>query len=98
MALEVGTDIRDQKLPYMFETVDAQGNPLEQYILPINPESYDLSHSTRTNVTQTLGGAFEDNTGLGLPRISMQGTFGYLGTLVGGHGRSLSSIPKDGWE
>jgi hypothetical protein len=97
--LVVGVDIRDQSLPFMFEVMDpATSLPSDQYVLPINPETYRISHTPRVNATQTLGGVFEDNIGMGLSRIVMQGTFGYLGTLPGGHGKSLHGMSQDGWE
>lgn len=97
--LVVGVDIRDQSLPFMFEVMDPTTSlPSDQYVLPINPETYRISHTPRANATQTLGGVFEDNIGMGLSRIVMQGTFGYLGTLPGGHGKSLHGISQDGWE
>lgn len=97
--LVVGVDIRDQTLPFMFEVMDpATGLPADQYVLPINPETYRISHTSRATVTQTLGGVFEDNIGIGIPRIAIAGTFGYLGTNSGGHGKSLHGSPKDGWE
>lgn len=97
--LVVGVDIRDQSLPFMFEVMDqATSLPADQYILPINPETYRISHTPRATATQTLGGVFEDNIGMGLSRIALQGTFGYLGTLPGGHGKSLHGMSQDGWE
>lgn len=98
MALTVGIDIRDQSLPFMIEIMDtATGLPDQQYLLPINPESYRKSNPTRATITQTMGGAFQDNKGNGISKISLQGTFGYLGTLPGGPGSSINSDEKDGW-
>lgn len=104
--IQTGVRTRDQRLPFMFETTGiqtagAQANryqPSSEYVLPINPEMYRIAYPTRANATQTIGGAFQDNIGLGLPKISMQGTFGYLGNQVGGHGMTLGSKVKDAWE
>lgn len=109
--LTVGIDIRDQSLPFMFEIYgdfDASTNatgksagyylPSKQYVLPINPENYRMHIPTRAKVTMTQAGAFQDNIGLGLPRFSIQGTFGYLGTLVPGHAHSLDGKKKDAWQ
>lgn len=95
---KIGKEIRDQSLPFLFEAEDQNLSGLVRYILPINPEVYRISHSTRAVATQTLGGVFEDNIGLGLPRITIQGTFGYLGTLNGGGGRHVIGVKQDGWE
>jgi len=109
--LTVGIDVRDQSLPFMFEIFgdfDASTNaagksagyflPSRQYVLPINPETYRVSYPTRASVTMTQAGAFQDNIGLGLPKFSIHGTFGYLGTLVPGHAQSLDSKKKDAWQ
>lgn len=90
------TDLRKQDMPFMFEFVGQDGT-VEEYLLPINPETYRISYPTRATVTQTLAGAFEDNIGMGLPKIAIQGTFGFLGTLPGGHGKHIANDDKSGW-
>lgn len=45
--------------------------------LPINPQEYIESWPTRTNVTQTYGGAWIDYYGLGIGTITMRGTTGW---------------------
>ena len=107
--LTIGKDIRDQTLPFMFETFNINTSttasgassgaylPSQQFILPINPESYRISYPTRTAFTPTLSSSFQDNIGLGFPKISIQGTFGYLGTLPGGHGKSITGRTVDSW-
>jgi len=75
----------------------ASGLPDKQYLLLINPETYRKSNPIRAIVTQTQGGGWEDNVGMGLPTIAIQGTFGFLGTLQGGPGISINSDEKDGW-
>lgn len=91
--------MRDQKLPFMFELWLAGGSaPAKTFILPINPETYKIIHPTRANVTQTKGGGWEDNAGPGLPKIYIQGTFGYLGSLPGGGGRHFQGAEISGWD
>lgn len=91
--------IRNQNYPFMFEVWEnGIPNLLTRYILPINPEEYRISRPTRATVTYTLGGGYEDNNGLAFPKIMMKGTFGYLGTLVGGGGRHIRNAKNlDGW-
>lgn len=91
---------RKQDYPFMFEAwKDGALIDGARYVLPINPETYRISHTTRATATYTLGGAFEDNIGLGLPRITIQGTFGYLGTIIGGGGmHAYGSKDLSGWD
>jgi phage baseplate assembly protein W len=51
---------------------------LAQVDLSINPQEYVVHEPTRQSVTQTIGGAWVDYYGLGLPRISLSGTTGWL--------------------
>jgi hypothetical protein len=95
----MGVDIRDQRLPFMFEVIDpATGIPSASFILPFNPEGYIFDPVFRSSVTMTQGGSFEDKIGLGLPKISLSGTFGYLGTLPeGSNARHIDFDKKDSW-
>jgi hypothetical protein len=95
--LIVGVDIRDQSLPFMFEVFE-NSQIKEQYILPLNPEAYRIIHGTRAVATMTQGGAFEDNIGLSLKKISLTGTWGYIGTLPGSHARNLQGVQQDSWQ
>jgi hypothetical protein len=86
---------RDQSLPFMFEVSGGDVTIPERFVLPLNPESLRISWPTRTNITHTKASAFQDNIGLGLPSFSLQGTFGYRGTLDKGNAaRSLSGEQK----
>jgi hypothetical protein len=98
--LTVGIDIRDQRLPFMFEIMDmVTGAPDATYILPFNPEAYNYDPVFRSAFTLTQGGSFEDKIGLGLPKISLAGTFGYLGTLpAGSNARHINGDKKDAWD
>lgn len=90
--------IERQKLPFMFETWNGGNAPEKSFLLPYSPEGYRIIHPTRANVTQTKGGGWEDNAGLGLPKIYLNGTFGYYGSLPGGGGKHLRMEEKNGWE
>ncbi|MCK5607599.1 hypothetical protein KAR91_37290 [Candidatus Pacearchaeota archaeon] len=90
---QIGSELRDQSLPFMFETDD------DTYVLPINPESYDKEIAPRSKITLTQSGGYEDRTGWVLPKINIKGTFGYLGTYPGGNGKTLSSgVQMCGWD
>ena len=72
----------NQKLPFLFEVTDGNGGSVYQYVLPINPENYECTATSRTNFTYTQGGGFEDNIGMANPKISMSGTFTYSGNVI----------------
>jgi len=91
-------EIRNQKLPFMFEYWPPGATaPSKRFILPVNPESYRIQHNARVSVVQTKGGTFTDNFGMGVAKISMQGTFGLLGSLPGGPGQHAEGLRKDAW-
>ena len=93
--LTVGIELRDQSLPFMFEVMGESGLPDFTFVLPLPPESYRKGERPRASFTPTQGGYFEDKTGMGFPPISLQGTFGFLGTY--GPGKSLDAADRDGW-
>ena len=43
----------------------------------INPDQIQITHPTRSQVIQTIGGAYIDSFGYGLPTGSLSGTFGW---------------------
>jgi len=53
-----------------------KGNPIGQYTLVLNPEEYTLIEPARVNATQTSGGAWIDDFGLGIPILYFRGTTG----------------------
>jgi hypothetical protein len=90
--------VRNQRLPFMFEYYSPGASvPDKRFVLPINPESYKIQHNAKVSVTQTKGGIFVDNFGPGISKISIQGTFGYLGSLPGGGGRHIDGSKVDAW-
>ena len=93
--LTVGIELRDQSLPFMFEVMGDNGLPDFTFVLPLPPEAYRKGERPRASFTPTQGGYFEDKTGMGFPPISLQGTFGFLGTY--GPGKSLEATDRDGW-
>ena len=48
-----------------------------RYELVLNPEEYTLVEPARVNVTQTSGGAFIDDFGLGIPILYFRGQTGF---------------------
>ena len=91
----VSQKARDQSLPFMFEVSGGDVAIPERFILPLNPESLRITWPTRTKITHTKAGAFQDNIGLGLPSFSLQGTFGYRGTMdKGSAAKTLSGDKK----
>jgi len=69
---------------YRFEILEPNkprkenANPIELFDFTINPQEYQMHEPTRQGTTQTLGGAWVDFYGLGLPRITMSGTTGWF--------------------
>lgn len=53
------------------------GGERVQLILPINPEELQHQQPARITTTQTLGGIFQDIDGLGVGKITLQGTTGW---------------------
>lgn len=92
-------DQRNQKLPFMFETWPSGATEASaSFILPLQPETYRATTPTRSSLAYTKGGVHEERSGLSVRKFSIGGTFGYQGTLPGGHGRHLSGIQACGWE
>ncbi|MDY0391753.1 MAG: hypothetical protein RBQ88_12690, partial [Desulfobulbus oligotrophicus] len=91
-------EVRDQSLPFMIEVFNSKtGKTERQFILPINPESYRISYPTRTQITYTQTGSFQDNIGAGYPKIAISGTFGLVGGLVSGHCLWAVKPGQDAW-
>ncbi len=78
-------------VPLSQETINAQAFPyhtflvidqsswkiLRQHTLIINPQEYTQQEPVRAQVVQTIGGAYVDDFGRGLPTVSMQGHTGW---------------------
>ena len=91
-------EVRDQSLPFMIEVFNSKtGKTEKEFILPINPESYRISYPTRTQITYTQTGSFQDNIGAGYPKIAISGTFGLVGGLVRGHCLWAVKPGQDAW-
>lgn len=92
------TKVRNQKLPFMLESTDENGEVLDLYILPLNPEEYTITHAPRSNYTVTKDGVYEDHAGMAPAKIVMRGTLGFLGTLLPGNGvYNFGYANKDGF-
>ncbi len=65
--------------------------PVKTIHLVVMPRQISYIYPTRTAIEQTLGGGFKDEFGLGLPRITISGYFGYMPRRVG-------LWLKHGWE
>ena len=90
-----------QSMPLLFEVVNGNGVGIYQFVLPINPENYEMTSSTRTNLTYTQGDAYEDNIGMTRPKISMSGTFTYSGRTDHGPADTVREGNTDavtGWD
>ncbi len=59
------------------------GTGAAEYYLFVNPSQLQITYPTRAQAMQTLGGAFIDSFGYGLPTGQIQGTFGW-GKDLGG--------------
>lgn len=73
---EVRLRLESAQAPGQAPGVDA--TPLE-YVFPINPRQFVLAEPARQQVTLTLGGAYQDHFGPGLPTFSLSGTTGWRG-------------------
>ena len=91
--------IRNQKLPFMFEFWPfGAASPAQTYVLPINPEQYEVEYSPQSTLTYTRDGVYEDRSSLVPVRITISGTFGYVGTTVKGHVHHQVGEGKSGWD
>ena len=53
------------------------------YVLYVKPQQLQIRYPTRAQVMQTLGGAYVDTFGYGLPTGQIQGTFGWGRDILG---------------
>jgi hypothetical protein len=87
--------IAQQVFPYhTFVIIDGKtGKLLQQHTLIINPQEMSQREATRAQVFQTLGGAYVDDFGRGLPKVSISGNTGWrLKYMPDGKGL------LDGWQ
>lgn len=66
---------------------DDRGGPLASpttYTFNIRPEELQYEEPTRTNIVQTMGGAFVDDFGLGIKQVTIQGHTGWRGRSAAG--------------
>ena len=95
----MGSEQRDQSLPFMFEIVHPNSGDTLSFVLPVNPQDYSIASSPMSQIKQTHGGLHVERSGLAPQKISMQGTFGYRGTLKGGNAKRLSAgADMTGWD
>lgn len=87
--------IAQQQFPYhTFVVVDTRTWTVErQHTLVINPQEYAMREPTRSQVVQTIGGAYVDDFGRGLPTVTISGNTGWR----------LKPVPDtqalmDGWQ
>lgn len=75
---------------YTFEMRD-KGKKIYTYTMLLNPSDVSMDEPPRTNVIQTIGGAYVTDFGQGLPSVTMAGITGYharknaVGVLVDGY-------------
>jgi hypothetical protein len=78
-------DLQDaQSLPFGFLARSGLGIPYGLWVFPINPEDYTINYPTKGNITQTVGGNYEDYFGMGVPQGNIRGTFGFQARIVNG--------------
>ena len=64
-----------------------------KFIFRNTPDELSISSPSRTGVTQTKGGVWIEDFGMGVRELSMQGTTGYKKVMVG---KGKNRIEKDG--
>lgn len=87
--------INQNQFPYhTFVVIDTkQWAVVRQHTLIINPQELSKQEPVRANVVQTLGGAYVDDFGRGLPRVNISGHTGWrLKPMPDG------SAMQDGWQ
>jgi hypothetical protein len=84
-----------QAFPYhTFVIIDAKlGRILQQHTLILNPQDFQQREPVRAQVVQTIGGAYVDDFGRGLPKVTISGNTGWrLKNMPDGKGI------LDGWQ
>jgi len=94
------TDQSPATKPISFLLNDLSKSPpkVDEWQMKVRPEELSMSKTARVMVHQTLGGAWVDNFGEGLPGIKIAGHTGWRGTSVDGkedHGlRRIQDLHK----
>lgn len=70
-------DFRQKKHKITFRIVSEETGTHWDYDMYLMPETYMLDRPSRTTVTQTRGGAFIDEFGLGIGQLTLNGTTGW---------------------
>lgn len=69
--------------PYVGFLLTQNGVWISHLILPLNPSTLTFSHPARVTATMTVGGAYYDDFGFGIPTIQLQGHTGWFSTTDG---------------
>lgn len=69
--------IREKQFRHLTFEVTRNGVPVKTHTLTINPEDLTQKEPNRSEVTQTLGGAYVEDWGAGLIEMVIRGTTGY---------------------
>ncbi|MCS7242728.1 hypothetical protein [Candidatus Caldatribacterium sp.] len=65
--------MNEQRKKLEFVLVDIHQRPLAVYRFLLNPQEYSITHPIRIRATQTKGGVFIDDFGLGIGTLSIKG-------------------------
>lgn len=82
----------DRPIAFLLDDRDGIGSPVEPVTLNVRPEALTRQDSSRAAVQQTLGGAWVDSFGAGIPTISISGHTGWRRSV----GSSQQSAAEDG--
>lgn len=82
----------DRPIIFMLDDQANPGRPIEAVTLSVRPEALTRQDSSRAAVQQTLGGAWVDSFGIGVPTITINGHTGWRRDV----GTSQSTGGEDG--
>lgn len=84
MALVTQKTLQEKEVKNLTFQVLRNGTEIHLHTLSINPEDLTQKETARSEVTQTLEGAYIEDWGAGLIEISIRGTTGYARRVVNG--------------
>jgi hypothetical protein len=67
----------EQSFKHLTLQITKNGQIVKTFTFPINPEELNHDEPARTNLTQTLGGAYTEEWGRGVMQMALRGTTGY---------------------
>lgn len=85
----------ERPISFLLDDSVSGSGPVEAMALYVRPEELTRQDPSRVNVTQTLGGAWGDSFGPGVPMINISGTTGWRRDQAGDDGAARMEALRD---